>query len=160
MIHVDFQDCLLFVDVLDAFQHKPQWSFRLQFPGEQGAISACDHEPGLSRERLMLFGLMRGLEALESPSRVCLICSSSYLRNGLESGVEAWRRTDWKWEKFGQLVEVRDADLWRRVDRALVFHQVRVKLWRVDTARPAIPRPHHLRHKMARQLGQTHRIPA
>ena len=164
MINCELPHCLLFVDVVDDHdgpQTWPLWSFRLQVAGEGETLSARDFEPGVSGERLLLFGLIRGLEAIEQPSRVSVICASRHLRRGLESGIEAWRAAGWKWERFGRLVTVRNADLWQRVAQAVQFHQVAVKLWRVETAHELPARPHYLRRRIwLRNAEERQRVPA
>jgi ribonuclease HI len=156
--------CLLFVDVIDGQDYAnpwPLWSFRLQVAGESETLTASDVEPGVAGERLLLFGLMRGLEAIEQPSRVSVICPSRHVRRGLESGIEAWRTAGWKWERFGRLVDVRNADLWQRVAQALQFHQVAVKVWRVERAHETTPAQHYLRRRIRLKNADTlERVPA
>ena len=37
-----------------------------------------------------------------------------------------------QWELFGEMVPVKNRDLWQRVDQALRFHKVHVRTWRFD----------------------------
>ena len=39
---------------------------------------------------------------------------------------------DWQWEHYGEMVPVKNRDLWQRVDRALRFHQLECRTWRFD----------------------------
>jgi ribonuclease HI len=109
-----------------------RWRFTLSRVGGRDSFAAGDVEPIRCRERLELLALVRGLEALDEPARVTLITSSRYVNRGLKHGLGEWRHSDWQWERFGQLVPVRDRDLWRRVDRALEFHELDCRLWRFD----------------------------
>jgi hypothetical protein len=86
-----------------------------------------DAEPEASGERLELLALVRGLEALPQPARVTLVSESPRLNRMLNGGLEEWRTNDWRWEHHGEMVPVKNADLWRRVDRALHFHEVRLR---------------------------------
>jgi ribonuclease HI len=154
MINTDLPHCLLFVDTIDdtdSHNPWPRWSFRLQIAGEGETVSASDCESGVAGERLLLFGLVRGLEAIEQPSRVSVISPSRSLRRGLEHGIDAWRAAGWRWERFGRLVTVRNADLWQRVAQAVKYHQVAVKLWRIETAHEVPTRPHYLRRRIRLQ---------
>jgi len=110
------------------------WQFSLSQIGgnESLAASAAEHIP--CRERLELLAVVRGLEALDQPARVTLVTNSRYVNRGLKNGLAEWRAADWRWERFGQLVPVRNCDLWRRVDRALEFHELDCRLWRFDAA--------------------------
>ena len=112
-----------------------QWRFVLQNVTTKQRFSAADSEPGdVGRERLELLAVVRGLEALECPSRVTLVTRSRYVSRGIRRGVREWRENDWKWERFGRIVPVRDHDLWQRVERALRFHEVDCQSWLFESA--------------------------
>ena len=96
----------------------------LQPIGGDQFLVAADVEPGTRGNRLELLAVVRGLEALEQPSRVTLLTRSRYVNRGIRRGLSQWRERKWRWERFGQLVPIRDRDLWQRVDRALEFHRV------------------------------------
>jgi ribonuclease HI len=108
------------------------WRFVLAQVGASASLTATDNEPIVCRERLELLAVVRGLEAIDQPARVTLVTGSRYVSRGLKHGLAEWRMNDFQWERFGQLVAVRDYDLWRRVDRALQFHQVDCRLWHLD----------------------------
>ena len=109
-----------------------QWRFVLQ-PVEGGEqFEAADAEPEARGERLELLAVVRGLEALEQPSRVTLVTPSKYVKRGLTYGLAEWRAQDWQWEHFGEMVPVKNRDLWQRIDRALRFHELECRTWRFD----------------------------
>ncbi|MBA3482719.1 MAG: hypothetical protein H0T51_12970 [Pirellulales bacterium] len=108
------------------------WRFVLEQVGAGEALSASDCENVECAERLELFAVVRGLEALEQPAKVTLVTKSRYVGRGLKRGLADWRTNSFHWERFGRVVPVRDHDLWRRVDRALQFHQVECRLWHFD----------------------------
>lgn len=120
----------------EAKRHKRcgNWRFVLQTPDGRCQLEANDAEPETSGERLELLAIVRGLEALEQPSRVTLLTGSSSVSKGLRYGLEDWRSNDWQWERHGEMVPVKNSDLWQRIDRALQFHEVDCKVWRVDKA--------------------------
>jgi hypothetical protein len=70
---------------------------------------------------------------LDQPSRVTLITTSKYVREGIRHGVMEWRENDWRWERFGQMVPVKNQDLWQRVDRAMRFHKIDCRMLRFDS---------------------------
>jgi hypothetical protein len=96
-------------------------------------LDAEDVEPQTVGERLELLAVVRGLEALDQPSRVTLITTSKYVREGIRHGVMEWRENDWRWERFGQMVPVKNQDLWQRVDRAMRFHKIDCRILRFDS---------------------------
>jgi len=108
------------------------WKFVLRHADGSQRLTAEDVEPGVCGERLELLTIVRGLEALDQPSRVTLMTSSSYVREGIRRGVVEWRKNGWRWERFGQMVPVKNLDLWQRVDRAMQFHQVDCRTYRID----------------------------
>jgi ribonuclease HI len=109
-----------------------QWRFVLRGDDGSALLVAEDVEPDIQGERLELLSVVRGLEALEQPSRVTLMTPSVYVREGIRYGLEEWRSNDWQWELFGRMVPVKNSDLWRRVDRAMQFHEVECRTWRFD----------------------------
>ena len=76
---------------------------------------AEDIEPDIQGERLELLTVVRGLEALDQPVPVTLMTPSIYVREGIRYGLAEWRRNGWRWESFGQMVPVKNCDLWQRV---------------------------------------------
>jgi ribonuclease HI len=118
-----------------------RWRFVLQAADGPDRLEAGDVEPGINGERLQLLTVIRGLEALDQPSRVTLITSSSYVREGIRHGLSEWRTNGWRWERFGQLVPVKNLDLWQRVDRAMRFHQVECRTRRYDSPHDRLEGP-------------------
>jgi ribonuclease HI len=106
------------------------WRFVLQPVSSGVRLTEADSEPEARLSRLELLAVVRGLEALEQPSRVTLLTGSRYVIRGIRRSLSQWRERSWRWERFGQLVPIRDHDLWRRVDRALQIHDVECCEWR------------------------------
>jgi ribonuclease HI len=121
------------------------WRFVLRHADGSQRLTAEHVEPSISGERLELLSVVRGLESLDEPSRVTLMTACTYVREGIRHGVAEWRVNGWRWERFGQMVPVKDLDLWQRVDRAMQFHQIDCRTYRFDP-------PHH---KMKRVRSAT-----
>jgi ribonuclease HI len=100
------------------------WRVVIRTPQGRQVLEVADCEPDVSGERLQLLAAVRGLEALDRPSQVVLVTSSRYVRRGLLFGLEQWRQNGWRWESYGQLVPVKNVDLWQRLDRAIHIHRV------------------------------------
>ncbi len=117
-----------------ASKHDPRGDWRFVVQTSDGAVvlEAFDREPESQGERLELFAVVRGLESLDNPSKVTLVNPTSYVRRGLSYGLSEWRQTGWMWERYGQMVPVKNRDLWQRLDVALHFHQVECRRWRFD----------------------------
>jgi ribonuclease HI len=110
------------------------WKFMLRLPSGELSLEAGDDEADASSERLELLAVVRGLEALEQPSRVTLVTSSRHIRHGLSSGLPYWRENGWHWERFGRLSPVKNSDLWQRIDRLTDIHHLNCRPGRLDKA--------------------------
>jgi len=119
-----------------------RWRFRLTAAGGGESFEAADIEAELGGERLALLTVVRALESLDQPSRVTLVNCDPYVRRGIRFGLPEWRENGWRWECFGKLVPVKDADLWQRLEHAMQFHEVDCRRWRIDgphvRAEPAV----------------------
>jgi ribonuclease HI len=123
-MHAHGPHFLLYAEATRRGHGRPRWKFVLQSLAGDEQLAAADTEPGARPSRLELLAVVRGLEALDQPSRVTLLTRSRYISRGLRRELNHWRDHGWRWERFGQFVPIRDHDLWQRVDRALQFHQV------------------------------------
>lgn len=116
-------------------QEEPgSWRFTLKSADGAEQIEAADREPDTQGERLELLSVVRALEALDQPSQVTVVTPSRYIERGLSDGLDDWRTSGWKWEKYGRMVPVKNGDLWRRVDRAMRFHRLECRRLRLDDA--------------------------
>ncbi|MCE3016403.1 MAG: RNase H family protein [Pirellula sp.] len=109
-----------------------RWRFVLEDIHSGTKFEAQDREVGAAPDRTALVAVLRGLEALEQPSRVTLVTTSRYVFRGLQYGLTEWRENDYSWEHFGSVQPIRNADLWKRIDRTLAFHQVQCRLMSND----------------------------
>jgi ribonuclease HI len=110
-----------------------QWRFVLRATDSSASpVEVGDVEPDVWGERLDLLTVIRALESLDQPSQVTLLGCSRYVREGIQYGLPEWRDADWRWERFGEMVAVRDADLWQRMDRILQIHRVDCGQRRID----------------------------
>jgi len=109
-----------------------RWHVVLESVDGDEYFDASSSEPGTVGERLELLAVVRGLEALNQPSRVTLVTPSRYVTRGIKFGLAEWRASGWSWESFGTMVPVNNGDLWQRVDAALKFHDVSCRQWRID----------------------------
>jgi ribonuclease HI len=145
---------LLFSDSRDQWHpeagHTGSWRFQLESLSGPERFEAGDVEPEVAGQRLALLAVVRGLEALDQPSRVTLVTGNERIRWGLRYGLDHWRENGWRWERFGKLVPIKNRDLWQRLDHALTIHQVQCRAFRFDRAH-AVPEPaFHRRHSPPR----------
>ncbi len=146
-----------------------EWRFLVQTAEGETLIDAGDLEPRVAGERLGLLTVVRGLEALEQESCVTLVTDERYVIRGMRYGLEEWREQDWKWQRFGDLVEITNADLWRRLDNALGYHQLQCRYFRCDASHAAntghasdtrhVPQPHFARRRRGRIVVPQDSVP-
>lgn len=111
------------------------WRFVLEQFGSSNRIEVSEVEPGIWGERLQLLAVVRGLEALEQPSRVTLVTPSRFVGNGIRRGLSTWRENRWQWERFGEMTPIKHCDLWKRIDQALQYHQVNCRIWEFEESK-------------------------
>jgi ribonuclease HI len=124
-----------------------RWRFVLRPSDGSDPLEAGDVEPDIWGERLDLLTVLRGLESLDQPSRVTVVGCTRYVEEGILYGLAEWRENEWRWEYFGQMAPVRDADLWQRMDRVLQFHRVDCTQRRFDAGHTSLRGPHSIESK-------------
>jgi ribonuclease HI len=98
-------------------------------PGGWGAIlSIGAHEkelmggePHTTNNRMELMAAIAALEALKRPCIVDIHTDSQYLRNGIMTWINNWKRNGWR---TADKSPVKNVDLWKRLDEALGHHTV------------------------------------
>lgn len=100
-----------------------RWQFALENSVGETVLEAEDQDDG-DLNRLTLWALVRGLEAVDGESSITLLSSNRYVIRSLTDHLPRWRENQFVWEHFGRYTEVQNGDLWRRVDRALRIHRV------------------------------------
>ena len=78
---------LLFSEANSSSQRSTgRWHFLLESIQGETLVEASDDEPGMHGERLELLAVVRGLEALDQPSRVTLVTPSRQVSRGFAVG--------------------------------------------------------------------------
>jgi len=81
-------------------------------------------EPNTTNNRMELTAAIMALEAL-NPKRSYAVevhTDSEYLRNGITTWIQKWKRNGWR---TADRKPVKNVDLWQRLEAALSRHQVR-----------------------------------
>jgi ribonuclease HI len=78
-------------------------------------------EPLTTNNRMELMAAIGALEALNRPCVVDIHTDSQYLRNGMMSWINKWKRNGWR---TADKKPVKNEDLWKRLDAALARHRV------------------------------------
>ncbi|HLS01637.1 MAG TPA: ribonuclease HI [Beutenbergiaceae bacterium] len=78
-------------------------------------------EEQTTNNRMELMAAIQALETLTRPSSVALHTDSSYVRNGIMTWLDNWKRNQWK---TAAKKPVKNVDLWQRLDKAAARHTV------------------------------------
>jgi ribonuclease HI len=79
-------------------------------------------EPMTTNNRMELMAAIQALEALKAPSDVDLYTDSNYLKGGITSWIQRWKRNGWR---TADRKPVANVELWERLERAAEPHKVR-----------------------------------
>lgn len=78
-------------------------------------------EPDTTNNRMELMAAIKGLQALKEPCQVVLTTDSQYVRQGITSWLEGWKRKGWK---TASKQPVKNQDLWVLLDQEASRHQI------------------------------------
>ena len=79
-------------------------------------------EANTTNNRMELTAAIEALNALKESCTVDLHTDSNYLRDGITSWIENWKRNGWR---TANRKPVKNADLWERLEAARARHDVR-----------------------------------
>lgn len=96
------------------------WGAVLLYP-DRDPIELSGGELESTNNRMELTAAIEALRALDGPHRVELFTDSTYLRSGITSWLEGWRRRGWR---TGQGEPVKNQDLWQALDEAIGRHEI------------------------------------
>ncbi|MBT6093472.1 MAG: ribonuclease HI [Rhodospirillaceae bacterium] len=95
------------------------WGTLLRWRDHERELSGG--EPDTTNNRMELMAAIQGLESLKRPGRVAITTDSTYVKDGITRWIFNWKRNGWK---TSSKKPVKNADLWKRLDAALVGHEV------------------------------------
>ncbi len=80
----------------------------------------CGFEKQTTNNRMELTAAIRGLEALREPCHVVITTDSEYMKNGITSWINGWKRNGWMTKAKKPVV---NRDLWEALDEQVSRHQ-------------------------------------
>lgn len=81
----------------------------------------CGGEKETTNNRMELMAAIMGLEALNKASEVSLYTDSKYVLKGITEWMDNWKKRGWK---TAAKKPVKNEDLWRRLDAAILRHEI------------------------------------
>ena len=96
------------------------WAFVLK--SESKHLSHYGYEKETTNNRMELTAAIKALEFLSKDSEpITIITDSNYLKNGINNWITNWKKNNWK---TANKKDVKNIDLWKRLDLARSKHQV------------------------------------
>lgn len=96
------------------------WGAILRYNGHEKEFSGG--EADTTNNRMEMMAVIEGLSALKSPCRVTLYTDSKYVMDGVTKYMANWKARGWK---TADRKDVKNIDLWEKIDAALARHDVR-----------------------------------
>ncbi len=72
-----------------------------------------------------MMAVIRGLESLKRATTVEVMTDSVYVGKGLSEWLPKWKANGWRRREGHRWAEIKNEDLWRRLDQLLAKHRVR-----------------------------------
>ncbi len=98
------------------------WGALLRFRGVEKEI--WGGEDPTTNNRMELLAVIKALQTLKRRSSVRITTDSQYVKKGITEWLGRWKQNGWK---TAARKPVKNADLWRELDKAVAQHQVQ---WR------------------------------
>lgn len=95
------------------------WGALLRFNGVEKELYGG--EPATTNNRMELRAAIEALAALKEPCNVVLTTDSEYVRQGISSWLENWKRRGWK---TAAKRPVKNVDLWLELDKLTAQHSI------------------------------------
>jgi ribonuclease HI len=95
------------------------WGLILSYKGYSKEMYGAENHT--TNNRMELMAAIKALEALTKPCLVQLNSDSSYVLKGITDWMPNWKKRGWK---TAAKTEVKNEDLWRRLDKAIAIHKV------------------------------------
>lgn len=95
------------------------WGALLRYGGHEKSLYGGENET--TNNRMELTAAIEALAALKEASKVVLTTDSEYVRQGITSWLENWKKRGWK---TASKKPVKNVDLWQRLEAEAAQHQV------------------------------------
>lgn len=97
------------------------WAFILKHPSSGSVMEDSGGEKLTTNNRMELMAAIKGLEALNTRTKVELWSDSKYVLDGLSSWIAGWKKKGWK---TANKQPVKNQDLWMELDELNAKHQI------------------------------------
>ena len=123
------------------------WGVVLRFQGAEKELYGGEKET--TNNRMELMAAIQGLESLTKSCPVVLTTDSQYVMKGATEWMSGWKRKGWM---TSAKKPVKNVDLWQRLEKALVPHEVKWEWVRGHTGHPENERADDLANRGVDEL--------
>jgi ribonuclease HI len=95
------------------------WGVLLRYGEVEKALYGGDNDT--TNNKMELLAVIRGLEALNKPSKVKITSDSKYVLGGITEWMPNWKRRNWK---TANKKPVQNVDLWHKLDALVTGHEI------------------------------------
>ncbi len=95
------------------------WAALLRWQEREKMLAGA--ESATTNNRMEMMAAIAGLEALQRHSSVVLTTDSRYVMDGMTRWLSGWKRNGWR---TSGRTDVKNVDLWQRLDAAATAHQI------------------------------------
>lgn len=100
------------------------WAFILRHLPSGKEIERSGAEPDTTNNRMELQAVVEGLQSLQRSCVVELLTDSVYVGKGIAEWLAKWKQNGWRRKERNKWVELKNEDLWRKLDEQLGRHAV------------------------------------
>lgn len=101
------------------------WGFILRHPASGKEIERSGGEKNTTNNRMEMMAVIEGLSALTRKTKVELFSDSKYVLQGLEDWMPKWKANGWRRKEGKQFKEVKNVELWQKLDELISKHEVK-----------------------------------
>ena len=95
------------------------WGVLIKFAGTEKEIFGG--QEATTNNQMELSAAIEGLSLLKEPCNVELFTDSKYVMDGITQWIQNWKKNNWK---TSAKKEVKNKQLWQRLDQLMAYHQV------------------------------------
>jgi len=95
------------------------WGVLMRYQGTDKTLFGGEKET--TNNRMELMAAIMALESLSRPCQVRLTSDSKYVLQGITEWIDGWKKKGWK---NAAKKPVKNADLWKRLDKAREIHDI------------------------------------
>ncbi len=123
------------------------WGVILRYQGNEKELYGGENET--TNNRMELMAAIQGLESLTKSCPVVLTTDSQYVLKGVTEWMAGWKRKGWM---TAAKKPVKNVDLWKRLEKALLPHEVKWEWVRGHTGHPENERADDLANRGVDEL--------